>query len=425
VDYVYDAFNQLVNRVVDPDGIGSAPLDRTINVYDDEQVVLEFRKAGSGNIAASDLSHRYLWGPAVDQLMADEQVDWVSDGDADGEVLWALTDNLGSVRDVVDSNGDARIHRHFDPFGKIIEETHYNGSGAVVTVGSGYVDEAFAFTGRYFDVDRRLQNNLYRWYDPSVGRWLSEDPIGFAGGDENLYGYANNSPTGFVDSDGLAANGVGQYLALQAAPVASAIAAHRAEVDRVTAALQRLQTALSNPSNGRAVTAARAALTKAMNQAQLSAGRVSGAIRDFRKATVGLTRVRGEKANDALYIVQNASRTVSANTQYLDLVKRLDTIYRNSPLLSGRCETAARATQKVLQDTGQKPELLRITGSHFEDFFVIDGQKFAERGVHIVVRSGDRIYDAATGPAGLPIDQYLKFLADNVNLIDPILEPIK
>jgi hypothetical protein len=38
-------------------------------------VVLEFDKSGSGDASDYDLSHRYLWGPAVDQLLADEQVD--------------------------------------------------------------------------------------------------------------------------------------------------------------------------------------------------------------------------------------------------------------------------------------------------------------------------------------------------------------
>jgi RHS repeat-associated protein len=204
IDYEYDAFNQLINRTLDPDGAGTgAAIDQTFYLYEQDQMSLEFHKTGSGNLAATDLSHRYLWGPAVDQLLADEQVDW-NDSDADGPVYWALTDHLGSVRDVVDSNGDLRIHREFDSFGKIVDETHYNGSGAVVTAGqAGYVDEAFAFTGRYFDADTGLQNNLNRWYDPSVGRWLSEDPIGFAAGDVNLYRYVGNSSTMRTDPNGL------------------------------------------------------------------------------------------------------------------------------------------------------------------------------------------------------------------------------
>jgi hypothetical protein len=49
-----------------------------------------------------------------------------------------------------------------------------------------------------------LQNNLNRWYDPSVGRWLSEDPIGFAAGDANLHTYVGNTVLVALDPQGLA-----------------------------------------------------------------------------------------------------------------------------------------------------------------------------------------------------------------------------
>ena len=68
---------------------------------------------------------------------------------------------------------------------------------------AGFVDEVFGFTGRYFDAATGLQNNLHRWYDPRIGRWLSEDPIGFAAGDANLYRYVNNEPTTLRDPNGL------------------------------------------------------------------------------------------------------------------------------------------------------------------------------------------------------------------------------
>ncbi len=42
-------------------------------------------------------------------------------------------------------------------------------------------------------------------YDPTIGRWISEDPIGFAGGDPNLYRYVGNSPTNATDPSGLVA----------------------------------------------------------------------------------------------------------------------------------------------------------------------------------------------------------------------------
>src|SRR5690606_545871 len=42
-----------------------------------------------------------------------------------------------------------------------------------------------------------------RMYDPKLGRFISEDPIGFAGGDVNLYGYVWNNPLHFTDPMGL------------------------------------------------------------------------------------------------------------------------------------------------------------------------------------------------------------------------------
>ncbi|REJ70396.1 MAG: RHS repeat-associated core domain-containing protein, partial [Planctomycetota bacterium] len=56
--------------------------------------------------------------------------------------------------------------------------------------------------GRAFDDETGLQNNLHRWYDPVTGRWASEDPIGFAAGDANLYRYVGNFSTGATDPEG-------------------------------------------------------------------------------------------------------------------------------------------------------------------------------------------------------------------------------
>jgi RHS repeat-associated protein len=40
-------------------------------------------------------------------------------------------------------------------------------------------------------------------YNPNIGRWISEDPIGFQAADPNLFRYVGNSPTNAVDPDGL------------------------------------------------------------------------------------------------------------------------------------------------------------------------------------------------------------------------------
>ena len=57
-----------------------------------------------------------------------------------------------------------------------------------------------------------LQNNLHRWYDASVGSWINEDPIGFEGGDANLYRYCGNDPVNGTDPNGLWFGFLGQGL---------------------------------------------------------------------------------------------------------------------------------------------------------------------------------------------------------------------
>ncbi len=103
---------------------------------------------------------------------------------------------------MVDNNGVERLHRAFDSYGNILSEIHFDGERETVTkLDPGYLDEAFAYTGRLLDKDTGLQNNLNRWYDASIGRWMSEDPIGL-GPDTNPYRYVGNSPLNGSDPSG-------------------------------------------------------------------------------------------------------------------------------------------------------------------------------------------------------------------------------
>ena len=61
----------------------------------------------------------------------------------------------------------------------------------------------FGFAGGLHDSDTGLVHFGYREYDPYTGKWTAKDPILFAGGDSNLYGYVLNDPVNLVDSDGL------------------------------------------------------------------------------------------------------------------------------------------------------------------------------------------------------------------------------
>jgi len=67
------------------------------------------------------------------------------------------------------------------------------------------VSQPFKFVGQYgvMTEPNGFHYMRSRYYDPQVGRFISEDPIGFDGGDMNLYAYVGNQPVNFVDPDGL------------------------------------------------------------------------------------------------------------------------------------------------------------------------------------------------------------------------------
>jgi RHS repeat-associated protein len=183
IEYQYDPLNRLVSRY-NPTGAGQST--RQYWVYDEGiNPVLEFSSSVS-----SDPTHRYLWSNEVDELLADEQI---SGGGSN--TLWGLADHLGTIRDIADRNETTGVtsvvnHRRYDTYGNRLSQ-------------SGPSEISFGYTGKYFDETTRLQNNYSRWYDPRLGKWISQDPIGFAAGDANLYRYVGNSPTMATDPSGL------------------------------------------------------------------------------------------------------------------------------------------------------------------------------------------------------------------------------
>ena len=108
------------------------------------------------------------------------------------------------MRDLVDSGGTLRKHASYDAFGNVQGEQFFDASSnELSSTDTNAVDTLFGYTGRPYDAETDLQNNLHRWYDSEVGRWISQDPIGFAAGDGNLYRYVGNGPTTSGDPSGL------------------------------------------------------------------------------------------------------------------------------------------------------------------------------------------------------------------------------
>jgi RHS repeat-associated protein len=175
ISYTYDVNNQRIGKKID--GVVAERY-----VYDGANIALVFDGAGVQ-------THRYLYGAGVDQILADERGGTVVSALSGAEV-WALVDNLGTVRDVVDSSGVVLNHINYDSFGKIVNQSNPS------------VVFRYGYTGREQDNETGLDYYRARYYDSAVGRFISEDPIGFNAGDANLTRYVGNSPTNFIDPDG-------------------------------------------------------------------------------------------------------------------------------------------------------------------------------------------------------------------------------
>ena len=100
----------------------------------------------------------------------------------DDQSYYLHYNQVGSLRAVSDSSGSIVKQIEYDSFGQIISDSNEN---FVVP---------FGFAGGLYDVQTKLNRFGYRDYDAKTGKWTAKDPIGFSGGDVNLYGYVLDDP---------------------------------------------------------------------------------------------------------------------------------------------------------------------------------------------------------------------------------------
>jgi RHS repeat-associated protein len=95
------------------------------------------------------------------------------------------TDQIGTPLEMTDADGS------------IVWQPTYKAWGALEKLHVGNVEQNLRFQGQYFDDETGLHYNTFRYYDPEVGRFVTQDPIGLLGGG-NLYAFAPNT-NGWVD----------------------------------------------------------------------------------------------------------------------------------------------------------------------------------------------------------------------------------
>ena len=92
---------------------------------------------------------------------------------------------------MLDAQGSVVKRIAYDSFGNVLEDTN-----PALTL-------PFGFAGGLYDPDTALLRFGFRDYDPGTGRWTAKDPIGFAGGDTDLFQYVQSDPVNLIDPPGL------------------------------------------------------------------------------------------------------------------------------------------------------------------------------------------------------------------------------
>jgi len=133
--------------------------------------------------ASGTVTARYLSVPgAIDELLARQTASGVA---------WYLDDREGSVKDLINNAGTVIDHVDYGAYGQVQAESA-PAQGDRIKYAAMEFDAAIGF---YYD--------RARFYDPTAGRFISPDPLGFLAGDADLYRSVANSPDNALDTSGL------------------------------------------------------------------------------------------------------------------------------------------------------------------------------------------------------------------------------
>lgn len=150
---------------------------------------------------------RYTWDVARDNVVMEKL--------GDGSTVASYTQEPGQYGALISQYRSGQIHfYHFDATESTRALTNHQGSVTDTSTytafgnsagGTGTTTNAFEFGGAVGYYTDLLASDVYvreRYYVPTIGRWLSVDPIAYEAGDPNLYRYVLNSPTNGVDPEG-------------------------------------------------------------------------------------------------------------------------------------------------------------------------------------------------------------------------------
>ena len=191
VEYRHDALGRRVSKTayVDPTGVPLAAPQEVQFLYDGAGFLLLAELSPTGAFQKS-----YVWG-----------ADLSGSKDAAGGIggLLSITNHATSqtYQPLYDSMGN--VSQLTDATGAVVASYRYSAYGELLEASGIAADECkLRFSTKYLDAETGLYWYGYRYYSPKLGRWLTRDPLGEAGG-INLYGAFGGNPGNSVDPWGL------------------------------------------------------------------------------------------------------------------------------------------------------------------------------------------------------------------------------
>ncbi len=216
--YAYDLDGFLTSKEVDTYGGTIVENETTTYTYGargeliavelPDATLIEYVNGPTGQRLAKkvdgEITEKYLWGGLTNLLaVLDANSGVVQRFEyAGGSLPIAMTDGSGTYYLHYDQVGSLRAMS--DDEGTIQREIVYDSFGNTLSDSNPSLDIHIGFAGGLMDSDTGLNRFGFRDYDPEIGRWTAKDPIGFAGGDTDLYAYCAADPVNCVDPAGLA-----------------------------------------------------------------------------------------------------------------------------------------------------------------------------------------------------------------------------
>jgi RHS repeat-associated protein len=186
IQFAYDYMGRRVQKIVSTlNGSGFLPQSTNLFIYDGWNLLAVVNPQSS-------ILQSFMWGQDLSGTINKAGgVGGLLMASISGTNCFATFDGNGNITALINASDKSLAARYeYSPYGELLRET-----------GMLAHQNPFRFSTKFWDDESGLVYYSYRYYCPTIGRWINRDPSGEKGG-IHLYLFVKNSPIGTLDSDG-------------------------------------------------------------------------------------------------------------------------------------------------------------------------------------------------------------------------------